>query len=136
VRIFLDTNVLVSALSTRGLCADVLRIILAEHELVLSEHVRGELRRVLMGKIRMPEALVEDVLSLVDSADIAPTPDSHHLADLVRDPADQKVLAAAMAAGVDALVTGDAELLAVASSSKLAILGPRAFWARLSAPLD
>lgn len=29
MRVFLDTNVLVSALATRGLCADVLRIVVA-----------------------------------------------------------------------------------------------------------
>ena len=32
MRVFLDTNVQVSAFATRGLCADVLRLVLAEHE--------------------------------------------------------------------------------------------------------
>jgi len=37
VRVFLDTNVLASAFGTRGLCADVLHIILREHELITGE---------------------------------------------------------------------------------------------------
>ena len=36
MRVFLDTNVLVSAMATRGLCADVLREILTSHRLVVS----------------------------------------------------------------------------------------------------
>jgi predicted nucleic acid-binding protein len=34
VRVFLDTNVLVSAFAARGLCADTLELVLLEHELV------------------------------------------------------------------------------------------------------
>jgi len=47
VRVFLDTNVLVSAFATRGVCADLVRFVLAEHTLVTSEVVLRELRRVL-----------------------------------------------------------------------------------------
>jgi len=37
VKVFLDTNVLVSALATRGLCADLLRKVLTEHELLVGK---------------------------------------------------------------------------------------------------
>jgi predicted nucleic acid-binding protein len=39
VRVFLDTNVLISAFATRGLCAELFRSVIAEHELVLGEVV-------------------------------------------------------------------------------------------------
>tara|TARA_Y100000590_G_C15710915_1_gene1010249 strand:+ start:1307 stop:1432 length:126 start_codon:yes stop_codon:yes gene_type:complete len=39
MKVFLDTNVLVSAFATRGLCADVMRVILTEHELLIGEVV-------------------------------------------------------------------------------------------------
>jgi predicted nucleic acid-binding protein len=39
VRVFFDTNVLVSAFLARGLCADLLRLVLTEHTLVTSEVV-------------------------------------------------------------------------------------------------
>jgi len=61
VKVALDTNVLVSAVATRGLCADVLQVILTEHELVLGETVLRELRRVLRQKIRMSAAMSEEV---------------------------------------------------------------------------
>jgi hypothetical protein len=47
LRVFLDTNVLVAAFATRGLCADVLRLVLVHHELVTSAVVVAELQRAL-----------------------------------------------------------------------------------------
>jgi len=54
VKVFLDTNVLVSGFATRGLCADVIRLVLAEHELVVAQIVLDELKRVLKQKIELP----------------------------------------------------------------------------------
>ena len=54
MRVFLDTNVLVAAYATHGLCEDVFRVILAEHELVVSETVLAEFERVLGQKLRLP----------------------------------------------------------------------------------
>jgi hypothetical protein len=60
VRVALDTNVLASAIGTRGLCADVLRAVLLEHELVIGESVLLELRRNLAKKFRLaPEVIAE-----------------------------------------------------------------------------
>jgi len=61
VRVFLDTNVLVAAFATRGLCADLLRAVLAEHELLSSATVVEELTRTLDEKIRVPEATVREI---------------------------------------------------------------------------
>ncbi len=47
MRVFLDTNVLVSAFATRGLSADVFRRALAEHMLLTGEVVLRDLRLVL-----------------------------------------------------------------------------------------
>ena len=58
LRIFFDTNVLVSALMTRGLCADLYRLVVAEHELVTGEFNLAERRRVLRERFRAPPAAV------------------------------------------------------------------------------
>ena len=47
MKLFLDTNVIVSAFTARGLCADLFRHLLAEHELLTGEVNVVELRRVL-----------------------------------------------------------------------------------------
>jgi hypothetical protein len=50
VRVFPDTNVLDCALGTRGLCADLLRLILGEHETLTGEAVIEDLRGALRRK--------------------------------------------------------------------------------------
>jgi predicted nucleic acid-binding protein len=50
MRVFLDTNVLVSAVATRGLCADVLKEVLVSHQLVISSPLLNELTNILHSK--------------------------------------------------------------------------------------
>ena len=54
MRVFFDTNVLVSAFLARGLCADLLRLVLTEHTLVTSEVVLAELSDVLSPRAVYP----------------------------------------------------------------------------------
>jgi predicted nucleic acid-binding protein len=50
VKVFLDTNVLASALATRGLCAELFEVVLQSHELLVSPPVLKELECVLPEK--------------------------------------------------------------------------------------
>ena len=127
MRVFLDTNVLVSAVATRGLCADVMQACLAEHHLVVGVTVLSELRQVLVKKLRLPEETAEELDSFLRrQAEIieAATPLSINL----RDPSDAPVLAEASKGGADVLVTGDRDLLEIKSEAPLPILSPRDFW--------
>lgn len=65
MRVFLDTNVLVAAFATRGLCADVLRAVLTQHDLLISEVVLAELRNVLPRKLGLPLATVQEIVSFL-----------------------------------------------------------------------
>ena len=47
MRVYLDTNVLVSAFAARGLCADLLEVVLLEHEFTLGRNVLSELGKAL-----------------------------------------------------------------------------------------
>jgi putative PIN family toxin of toxin-antitoxin system len=127
VRVFVDTNVLASAFATRGLCADVLRHILAEHELLVGEVVLGELRRVLRTKLRVPAALAADIEELLRDHELVPKPD-RPLALKLRDPDDRWIIASAVAGRADVLVTGDRDLLDVADRLPIPVLDPRGFW--------
>jgi uncharacterized protein len=130
VRVFLDTDILVAAFATRGLCEDVLRTVLAEHELVVSELVLEALGRVLAEKLRMPKAKVGAITSFIRSqADIV------HAATPARwpesDPDDQWIIAAAIEGETEVLVTGDRDLLDVAGEVPISIVAPRGFWETL-----
>lgn len=51
MKIFADSNVLVSAFTARGLCADLLEVILADHQLMTGEFVFNEFELVLVTKL-------------------------------------------------------------------------------------
>ena len=130
MRVFLDTNVLVSAFTTRGLCADVLRVVLRDHTLLTGEFNLRELRRVLRTRMAAPEPVVASAESLLREQVVIPMPEEPATAD-VRDPDDAWVLASALSGKADILVTGDRDLLALQSDAPLAILTPREWWDRL-----
>ena len=132
MRVCLDTNVLVAAFATRGLCADVLRTVIAEHELVLGDVIMVELRRVLKTKLRLPADRLAAVEAVLAAFPLAPKP-ARPFAIEIRDPSDRWILATAVAGGADVLVTGDQGLLAVRDACPVPILDPRAFWDLLRA---
>jgi putative PIN family toxin of toxin-antitoxin system len=128
VKVFLDTNVLVSGFATRGLCADVIRLALAEHELITGEVVLSELKRVLREKIQLPAALIHEIVTFLENQTVQPKPNTVRPIP-VRDEDDQWVLAPALAAKADVLVTGDNDLLEIADQvTGLIITDPRGFW--------
>lgn len=125
MRVFFDTNVLVSAVATRGICADILNVALTEHQLTVGETVLAELRVVLRKKLRRPVTVVDEFEAFLR---IHATVVSHlkgpDLPGL--DENDRAVLAEA--GGCDVLVTGDQELLACDGRQPLRIVSPRGFW--------
>jgi len=132
MKVLLDTNVLASAAATRGLCADVLREVLAEHELVICKQITDELRHILLTKFRVAPSLVGDFLWLLRQD--ATVVRARIIPDVsVHDEDDLGILAAAVAADADVLVTGDKELQDLIQVERTRIMSPRAFWQRLTA---
>jgi putative PIN family toxin of toxin-antitoxin system len=132
MRVLLDTNVIVSAVTTRGLCADVFRAVLAEHELVTCPKVLQEVRRILSMKFGVPEQLIAEYLELIgQEAIMAEADDPPDLP--IQDQDDAAIVAAAIGARAEVLVTGDQELQGLKSIGKLRIISPRAFWEELTA---
>lgn len=127
MRVFLDTNVLVSAFATRGLCSDLLRSVLAEHELITGEVILVELRRSLRNRIKLPSSTVSGIEQFLKKQIVVPKPSKPHPLE-IKDPDDKWVLATAVAGDSDVLVTGDSDLLEVESRAPLRIMTPREFW--------
>jgi len=132
MKIFLDTNVLASAAATRGLCADVLRLVFASHQLFISEQVLKELKSVLKLKFGVSQDLIDDFIWLLHQDTVLTQP--AHVPNVeLQDKDDLSILAAAIAAGAEVLVTGDKELLHLGHVEELEILSPRQFWEKLKA---
>ena len=133
MKVFLDTNVLVSAVATRGLSADVVRLVVAQHDLLTGAVNLAELQRVLRDKLRAPAKTIRELDALLRTHTIIPKP-ATLLAVAVRDPDDAWVLASAVAAAADVLVTGDRDLLDLGKRAPLPIVDPRGFWELVHRP--
>jgi len=132
MRVLLDTNVIVSAVTTRGLCADAFRTVLADHELVACPKVLQEIKRILRHKFSVPDSLITEYLELIrEEAIMAGSKD---LPDVqIKDTDDIQIIGAAISGKADALVTGDREVQDIKRIQKLRIVSPRAFWEELTA---
>jgi uncharacterized protein len=125
--IFLDTNVLVSALATRGLCSDVLREILSFHQLVISAPLLAELERILKDKIKLPENLINESLEFLKQTSTMSEPFDRPIPEL-KNKDDIPIVNSALNGGVELFITGDKEVLRLRSIDEMMIVDPRTFW--------
>jgi uncharacterized protein len=131
MRVLLDTNVIVSAVTTRGLCADVFRAVLAAHELVTCPRVLQEVQRILRVNFGVPDGLIAEYLELISQDAILAGPGD--LPDLlIQDRNDAEIVAAAINAKTEVMVTGDHELQGLKNIGQLKIVSPRAFWKEMT----
>lgn len=135
MRVFLDTNVLVSAFASRGLCADLFELVLLEHDLVIGRNVLRELKKALRGKVKLPESRAAEIVEFVSGEAVQIVARSTPAAAAV-DPDDALVLGEALAGEVEVFVTGDAALLELASIGGIGVVSPRRFWEILRSTED
>ena len=127
MKVFLDTNVLVSALATRGLCSDVLRETLSFHQLVISIPLLTELERILQDKIKLPNNLVKESVEFLKQTGLMSEPIDKPIPDL-KDKDDIPIINSALNGGVELFVTGDKEVLKLKVVDQMMIVDPRSFW--------
>lgn len=132
MRVFLDTNVLVAAFATRGICADLFRAVLLEHDLITGEPVLREIQRVLVKKLKFPESQTREIiLFLRDHAEVTNPKKAASWPEADAD--DRWIVAAAIEGKTEILVTGDKDMLEAKSQVGLRVVSPRGFWELLKA---
>ena len=137
MRVVLDTNVVMSGIFFGGVLGRVLDAWAGGRlELVLSPAILDQYRRVGADRaVRHPERgeVLTPVLALVamnaTSVDAAPL-----VGPVSADSDDDKFLAAAVAAGVRIVVSGDRDLLDVSGWRGIKVLAPRVFADRYLLP--
>ena len=127
MRIVLDTNVLIAAFVARGQCHELVEHAVRNHVLFTSEFILDEFRGKLTEKFRVPQDEAEETLALsrLRMRLVEPVPLPRQIS---RDPDDDQVLATAVAATADCLITGDSDLLEIGDFEGILILRPAAFW--------
>jgi putative PIN family toxin of toxin-antitoxin system len=129
VTIVLDTNVLVAALVANGLCRELVHRTIRLRILATSEALLQELETTVRDKFDLtpPVAAFLDLFrASTEVVDPKPLP-----APICRDETDDVVLATAVAAEADVIVTGDQDLLVLGSYQDISIVSPRSFLERL-----
>ena len=127
MKVVFDSNVLIAAFITQGLCHAVFEQCLSDHQIYVSDTLLKELTEKLDRKLHVSEKKlteVQDVLKKHAHKHIPVEIDPI----VCRDPKDLHVLGLAVAAESDALITGDHDLLVIKKFRGIPILSPREFY--------
>ncbi len=127
MKIILDTNVIIAAFATRGLCSAVFELCLESFEVVISEFILKETYTHLECKIGLPAVQCEAVIAYLRtncSISVIDEPE----ASTCRDENDLHVLGLAGRSSAAYIVTGDKDLLELVRYKNTGIITPREFW--------
>jgi len=127
MRIALDTNVLIAAFISRGVCTELLEYCVCRHEVITSDYIIEEFRRSLCEKFRYAEQEVDTVSDLLRSRMITVEPVDLP-EDVCADHDDIPVIGTAVAGKCRCLVTGDKALLVIDKFKDIDFIAPSYFW--------
>ena len=122
--VVLDTNVLIAAVVSDGLCRDLVRVRVLPHTIVTSEPLLRELRSTSRNKFAVDPDELPLLRQLHEVEIVAPVRLDERVC---RDEGDDRVLATAIAGKADVIVTGDEDLLVLKKFRGIKILSPRQF---------
>ena len=120
-----DTNVLIAAFLTEGVCAKLLiRARRRDFDVILCDGIIQEFKRVLKKKFAASPHEMSEVVMILSAAaqDILRRTDS--ITSVCRDPDDNVILDCARDAVADYIVTGDVDLLILKNYEGISILSP------------
>ena len=125
MRVVCDTNVLIAALVADGLCRDIVKRRLPRVDLFVSVELLRELDRTLRRMFRTTPATLPFLKVYRDRAQLVTL--DRLPAPVCRDPDHDVVIATAIAARADVILSGDNDLLVLHQHERIRILSPRQF---------
>jgi putative PIN family toxin of toxin-antitoxin system len=128
VRAVFDTNVLVAAFVAEGICSKLLtRGRKKQFHLIVCPIILQEFERVLIKKFSATRNETRSALRIVSDVVHSVVHPSQSVQSVCRDPDDDAILACALEARADYLVTGDVDLLELKVFKGVQIVTPRNF---------
>lgn len=123
-----DTNVFVAAFITEGICSKLLiRGRKRDFDLIACPVILKEFEQVLIKKFSATRNEARDALRLVSETLSSIVSPSQGVEGVCRDREDDAILACALSAEADYLVTGDTDLLELGTFKRIKIIPPRDF---------
>ena len=126
MKLVLDTNVLIAAFITRGVCADLLKHCFLSHTILASDFILDELQGHLVRKFKYTDQEAIEAVSLLASHVEIVAPKSLDK-QVCRDPDDDQILGTAIASLAICIVTGDKDLLVLQRYEEIEIVSPGDF---------
>ncbi len=128
MKVVFDTNVLVSAFVSEGVCSKRLgRARRGQFQLITCSFILNEFEAVLLKKLSATQAETMQALRVLTEAVSINAQPSQAISGICRDPDDDHILSCSKAAGADYLVTGDSDLLDLREFQGARIITPRDF---------
>jgi len=128
VKAVFDTNVFVTAFVTEGICSKLLiRGRKRDFDLIACPIILREFEQVLIKKLSATRNEARDALRLISEALSSIVSPSRRVEGICRDREDDAILACALAAEADYLVTGDNDLLVLKTFKGIKTVTPRDF---------
>jgi len=128
VRALFDTNVLLAAFLTEGVCEKLLTRARKRHfDLITCPFILHEFERILVRKFSATKQEKETALALIAEAARDVVEPSETPVGACRDKDDDNILACAVEAAAEYLVTGDKDLLLMKTFKGIRIVTPREF---------
>jgi putative PIN family toxin of toxin-antitoxin system len=128
MKVVFDTNVLVSAFVTEGVCSKLLgRARRRQFQLITCPFILKELEAVLLKKLSATKGETRQVLRILAEAISVLVQPTQPVSGICRDPDDDHILSCSLAANADYLVTGDSDLLGLREFRGTRIVSPRDF---------
>ncbi len=123
-----DANVLIAAIITEGVCSKLSsRAHAKEFHLISCPFIMTEIRRTLSKRFRLSHEEITSAIEPISEAIDQIIEHNLKITNICRDRDDDHVLACALAAKAEYLVTGDSDLLEIKNFQGIKILTPREF---------
>ena len=130
MKVVLDTNVIIAAFATRGLCAEVFEVCLTKCEIILSDYILHEVAQKLVTKIHLPKPIAQEILQFLREHSQIVKPEAIEIS-ILKDQKDLPIIGTAVRGKAQFWITGDKELLNLGKFEGVEILSTREFWKRL-----
>ena len=127
MKIFFDTNVLISAFIVNGACYEVVHDSINQHELYYTDFIIGEFKKVFKDDFHFSEGVIKECTVFIEKFFMKGNTASE-IKNVCKDKDDNQLLADAVLNNIDVIVTGDKEVLDLKTYRSIHIISPAEYW--------
>ncbi len=127
MKIVLDSNIIVSAFASRGLCNSLFELSIEKYGTIINSQIIEEITKVFKEKIKLPDDKIRLIIEYLNEYCIFSEHDQIHQ-KISRDRDDDGIISLAYFNSAEYIVTGDKDLLDIKKYESVKIVTPREFW--------